>query len=52
MKERSYKEIINNLEFLDMYDVIYLIEKLKKENSNLKRKITRMKKNEEKRSNK
>jgi len=52
VKERSYKEIINNLEFLDMYDVIYLIEKLKKENSNLKRKITRMKKNEEKRSNK
>jgi len=40
----SDKEIIEALEFQDNYEAVYLIKSLKKENANLKRKITILKK--------
>ena len=43
-KERSDKEIIENLEFCDNYEDVYLIKSLKKQVSNLKREVTNLKK--------
>ena len=40
----SHKEIIEGLEFQDNYEAAFLIENLKKENANLKRKLTVMRK--------
>lgn len=43
-KERTDKEMIEDLVFLDNYDIAYRIKELKRENANLKRKLTILKK--------
>ena len=39
-KEKTTKEILEQLDILDNYDAMYLITSLKKENTVLKRKLT------------
>ena len=43
-KPKTYKEILEQLEFMGLYEAHYLITKLKKDNANLKRKLTLLKK--------
>ena len=43
-KEKTYKEIIEELEFHDMYEAVWIITSLKKEVAALKRKLTILKK--------
>ncbi len=38
-KEKTHKEIIEELDFCDNYEAVYLIKSLKKEVANLKRKL-------------
>jgi len=42
--EKTEKEIIEQLEFMDNYEAAYLIKSLKKQVANLKRKLTKLKK--------
>lgn len=42
----SHKEIIEILEFHDMYAIAYYVNKLKKENTTLKRQVAKLKKSE------
>lgn len=42
-EERTDKEMLDVLEFCDMYDIHYRMKQLKKENANLKRKLTNLK---------
>jgi len=44
MKNRTDNELIENLEFMDNYEIAYRFKELKKENANLKRTITKLKK--------
>ena len=43
-KEKTDKEIIEELEFCDNYKAIYLIKSLKNQVANLKRKLTNLEK--------
>jgi hypothetical protein len=42
--EKTDKEIIEQLEFMDNYEAAYLIRNLKKQVANLKRELTKLKK--------
>lgn len=42
--EKTDKEIIEQLEFMDNYEAAYLIKRLKKQVANLKRELTKLKK--------
>lgn len=42
--EKTDKDIIEQLEFYDNYEAVYLIKSLKKQVANLKRELTRLKK--------
>ena len=44
MRERTHKEIIEMLNFMDMYDVAWIIENQKKQITSLKGQNTKLKK--------